>query len=596
VLRSVPGFYTESSLTETYLGVRGFLQPGDYNARVLLLIDGHRVNDNLKNMATLGADFPLDLSLIDHIEVLRGGGSSLYGTDAELAVINVLTRHPDVKPTIAISSEADSFLGRKLEIGSSFRTGRASGLLDGSLYRENGPAWFELPADPTNGTSANSIHVADGERYDHLFGTFRRGSFGMQGLFSSRDKLVPGAPVLDTAAGAANRESTQRGYLDATYNAELGNSGRLDLRAYYDHAGLHTSNAMVSSGGPSATGPDYKISTGKADWLGFESVYAQHIGRQRVVAGAQSEYDLNLSQTIQRLSQGSAQSHSLSNWLAAVFGEAELNLGTRLSLSLGGREDWTGQHQSSFSPRIAGMYFPTRDASLKYVFAKAFRAPDAAAQFCPDILCSSSAQTTLQPEHMRSDTLTYSQRISSHLNWTATGFQNKSANLINQIPSGTGPNPGFTNKSADRSSGLELEASAVFESAWSARASYAFNRSVNLSTGNRLDSSPSHLAKFNGSAPLFSGNSIALELQYNSSETSDLDHHISPLFQTNATFLSRSFWGGMRFSASCFDCLDRSIALLPEPDPTMPLPPGTARTWRFRIDYRHHAGRRWSSQ
>jgi outer membrane cobalamin receptor len=537
--------------------------------------------------------------MIEHVEVLRGAGSSLYGTDAELAVINVLTRHPDVNPTIAVSSEAGSFVGRKLEIAFSFRSGTASGLLEGSLYRENGTA-LVLPADTAIGVPSQWIYDEDGDRYDHLFGTFSQGSFGLQGLFSSRDKVVPGAPALETAEGAVNRESTRRGYFEASYNGNLGSSRQLDLRAYYDHAGLHASTKQPPSDGSSAASPNFEISTGKADWMGFESVFSRHIGRQRVVAGAQGEYDLNLSQAILQLSQGGAQKHNLSNWLAAVFGEAELNLGTRLSLSLGGREDWTGQHQSSFSPRIGAMYFPTRNTSLKYIVAKAFRAPEPAALFCTNTLCPSSAQPvsaqpTLQPEHVRSDTLTYSQQLSSHFNWAATGFQNKVANLIEQVPNGIGPNPGFANNLGDRSRGLELEASAAFKSDWSGRASYAFNRSVDLSTGNRLARSPSQLAKFNGSAPLFRGNSIGLELQYNSSESSDLGHRISPLFQANATFLSRSFWGGMRFSASCFDCLDRSIAIPPEPDPAIPLPPGTARTWRFRIDYWHAAGRRWDS-
>jgi len=148
LLRSVPGLYTGYSITQTYLGVRGHMEPGDFNTRVLLMIDGHRINDNLTNMAEIGADFPLDLSLIDHVEVLRGAGSSLYGTDAELTVINVFTRHPDVKPTIAVNSEADSFLGRKLEIGASYRAGSISGILDGSIYRENGLALPRLSTGP----------------------------------------------------------------------------------------------------------------------------------------------------------------------------------------------------------------------------------------------------------------------------------------------------------------------------------------------------------------------------------------------------------------------------------------------------------------
>ena len=93
LLRSVAGIYTAYDRAYTYVGVRGFLQSGDYNARILLLIDGHHINENIFDSGLIGTEFPLDLSLIDHVEILRGPGSSLYGTNAELAVVNVSTRH-----------------------------------------------------------------------------------------------------------------------------------------------------------------------------------------------------------------------------------------------------------------------------------------------------------------------------------------------------------------------------------------------------------------------------------------------------------------------------------------------------------------------
>ena len=92
VLRSVRGFYVTYDRNYSYVGVRGFSRPGDYNARILLLIDGHRLNDNVFGSALVGSEFPLDIALIERLEVIRGPSSSLYGTSAFFAVINVITR------------------------------------------------------------------------------------------------------------------------------------------------------------------------------------------------------------------------------------------------------------------------------------------------------------------------------------------------------------------------------------------------------------------------------------------------------------------------------------------------------------------------
>jgi len=109
VLRSVRGFYITYDRDYSYLGVRGFERLGDYNNRILLLLDGHRINNNVYEQAMLGTEFPTDVDLIERVEVIRGPSSSLYGSDAFFAVINVITRKAPQFKGLELSFEPASF-------------------------------------------------------------------------------------------------------------------------------------------------------------------------------------------------------------------------------------------------------------------------------------------------------------------------------------------------------------------------------------------------------------------------------------------------------------------------------------------------------
>ena len=92
ILRNVQGFYVTYDRNYSYLGVRGYGLPGQYNSSIALLIDGHRLNDNIFDGALIGTEFPLDVDLIDRVEVIRGPNSSLYVASAFLGVINIITK------------------------------------------------------------------------------------------------------------------------------------------------------------------------------------------------------------------------------------------------------------------------------------------------------------------------------------------------------------------------------------------------------------------------------------------------------------------------------------------------------------------------
>src|ERR1039458_5316087 len=95
ILRNVPGFYVTSDRVYNYIGERGYGPPGDYNTRFLLLVDGHSMNADVDGNLGIAMDFPVDIDLIDRVEVIRGPNSSNYIASALLGVINVITKRSE---------------------------------------------------------------------------------------------------------------------------------------------------------------------------------------------------------------------------------------------------------------------------------------------------------------------------------------------------------------------------------------------------------------------------------------------------------------------------------------------------------------------
>src|ERR1043166_798077 len=136
ILQSVRGLNVSYDRNYALLGVRGFNR-GDFSSRVLLLIEGHRINNSLSDSAPIGTDFPLDVDLIEKVEVIRGPGSSLYGNNAFFGVVNVITRKGRDLPGygVEVSGEAasfDTYKGRA-SYGRKFQN-EVEMLLSGSWY------------------------------------------------------------------------------------------------------------------------------------------------------------------------------------------------------------------------------------------------------------------------------------------------------------------------------------------------------------------------------------------------------------------------------------------------------------------------------
>lgn len=115
-----------------------FLRGANSN-QTLVLIDGLRVSSSTDGATAIEA-IPLDQ--IDHVEILRGPASSLYGADAIGGVIQIFTRRSDG----ALSANASGGYG-------TYNTALASGGISGG----GGPWRFALQAGLNRSTGFNAI-------------------------------------------------------------------------------------------------------------------------------------------------------------------------------------------------------------------------------------------------------------------------------------------------------------------------------------------------------------------------------------------------------------------------------------------------------
>lgn len=114
LLRRVPGAEVMTmGWSSANLSIRGFNQR--INNKVLVLIDGRPEYQDFLGV-TLWPVLPIGVEEIERIEVIRGPAGALYGANAMLGVVNIITRAPGTGPR----AEATGFFGNGNLGGGSF--------------------------------------------------------------------------------------------------------------------------------------------------------------------------------------------------------------------------------------------------------------------------------------------------------------------------------------------------------------------------------------------------------------------------------------------------------------------------------------------
>jgi outer membrane receptor for ferrienterochelin and colicins len=582
-LSSLRGFYTSYDRNEMYLGVRGFMRPGDYNSRVLLLMNGHRLNDNIYNGADIGTGFALDLDLVDHIEVVRGPGSSLYGTNAMFAVVNVITRSVGSETTIETSDYTGSFLSRASRLTLAAGRGKRSVLLSASFSKDPGQSSLFFPQFASPLTNNGYAENMDGTRFETAFADLRSGGFRLQGAFSDNMKRYPTAIYGSAFNNPADWVDSMRGFVEASMHKTAWSGTDIDLRVFYDSVNGVGSGAFFD---PPMPGTVTAYLKARADWMGAEANATHEFGELRITAGVDYEYSLRILQRNLVIGEGDISQTDDTPWLAAVYGDAEVDLAPRLIIHAGGRFDQYSTFGGAFDPRFALVYTPGTRTAVKYILGKAFQSPSAAAQFYSDPVNVLPPPVKLVPERILSNELVVEQNLRPWASVTADAFYNKLNDLIAEVPANV---PGFAwvvNSGQVSDKGLELEIEAQRSSGLSARASYTATEATNDLTHARELNSPVSMAKLNGTTPLSRHAFASLEVMYVGPMTDYRGTRVPSYVLPDVTVNTNSLWGGWVFSSSVYNATNRRYFNPMGPSDPEDQIQQDGLTWRFKVTYR----------
>ncbi len=141
ILKDLPGFDTivTNGTMQVIAYQRGYRTP--WTQRTLLLING-KVDNNLWNHAAqLSRQYPINI--IDRVEVLYGPAGAVYGPNAFLGVINVITKDganlADGESFTTASLQAGSFNSKSVDIASGGRAGQFNYMLGAKLFSSDEP-------------------------------------------------------------------------------------------------------------------------------------------------------------------------------------------------------------------------------------------------------------------------------------------------------------------------------------------------------------------------------------------------------------------------------------------------------------------------
>ena len=353
ILDKMPGVYPFSSFIfpQNTLAIRGDL-PSHSSPHFLILIDGRPFRETSLGGQNVNILTAFPISAIERIELIRGPGSVLYGTNAFSGVINIITRK-NIGNSFLAKAGVGSFDTKNVDLSASLAKGKLSINTDLHVLQEEG--WpLEAILNPPNQSS-----LLFGEKHlsSHLKLEYESLSINAYLGSVEYDHFQPGNPI--NPDPVASRSESNRVFLDFGHKKWVSPFVRIESNFTYNHMHSHLQDAILK-----------EISLHMNDYILESTIYYKLNKKIDFLFGG-----LLHRVTGERTSPSSVQVPAYEeNWYS-VYMQGDYRLNSYLKFNAGGQFNKIPDVDAEFVPRLGLILSPAKRWDIKLLYAEAFRSP-----------------------------------------------------------------------------------------------------------------------------------------------------------------------------------------------------------------------------
>lgn len=565
-LASLPGIHSTYDRQYSYLGARGFGLPGDFNTRMLLAINGNRVNEAVYDGATFGRDFPLDLDLIERIEFVSGPGGAVYGQNAMFAVVNVITRTGAQVDGGELSAgwKSPQSLGEgRISWGKMLNNGIDVLVSASGMHARGEDLLMDFPG---SGSGESLVVGQDGEKDKEIFTRVSRGPWALDFAYGDRRKDDPTAAYLSDVPPSGQFERdiytlTQLHYQDNFVGNTLNVLGRMFL-------GQQRFDSIFTYD----DAPNY--TTGASNWRGGElrSLYSGFTDH-KLMLGLEYQDNPRIDQTNDdRTAPGLETEIKTSGYRAGVYAQDEWRFSDAWAATLGLRVDRNDITGTKLSPRAGLIWQTTPATTLKALYGRAHRAPNSYERDYDDGV-SQVANPGLGGETIDTTELVMDHRLTRDFSVRASIYHWSMQDIITLGIDPVSTLSQYQSGEKIKTDGVELSADKRWDWGGRARGSVSYQE-IAYTDGTDLPNAPQWLGRLNFSSPLpLEGLRLGAELQYDAKRKAIDDSSIDGYWLSHLTLLADKWVTGMEVSLGLRNLFNQHYQH-----------PGADTNWQTRLD------------